>query len=298
MLGVPYISPSKRQAKVPTLVSLLPSARRDGKHAATTARKARAAFAAIPAAESPENLRHQFHAVRSRLQAALSGNPVPFDPNVEQLRDYDPNYDSDSGFSPCHSDNSDDREDGYEGDVEPEDTLETHKCSNVEEAVAQVIQSSEDPPNPGKRSHSENKMRLEDAWDNFVVAHTKLLTTTRFPKKSVCQCNRTIRLPVVDFVGEGSFVCKTDDLESSFEDFVICDKDCPFKDAMPGFLQKGCYPSTPLRPKFAFKDGVIKFFARMYFKGPSSKVNFCNTITSFIQEQRLFASNSIGGDQV
>jgi hypothetical protein len=299
MLGVPYISPSKPHNKNPRFVSQLPSARRDGKSTLISARKARTVY--TPTAEPRKDLHQQFLATKRRKDAAISGSPAPFDAYVEPFGDDNANDDRGESHAPSHFENFKDRDDPYEADSEPEDSYEAQKYITVGEAADQAIQSSEDPRNqrqPAKRRHSVNKKKLEDAWDDFVVATTKLLTTTHFPKQSACKCNRKITLPVVDFLGKGSFGCKTDDLECSFEDFIICEKDCPFKDAMPGFLQKGCYPSTPLRPTFAFKEGVIKFFARMYFKGPSSKTNFCNAITSFIHEARLFSSDSNDRGQV
>jgi len=77
-----------------------------------------------------------------------------------------------------------------------------------------------------------------------------------------------------------------------FQEFIFCHAACPYKDALPDFFRKRCYPSTPQRPSYAFSEDVLKFFAKMYFKGPSSKVNFCNAIKSFLDDMELFSTSS------
>ena len=98
-----------------------------------------------------------------------------------------------------------------------------------------------------------------------------------------------MRLPVVGFVGKCLDHNRANGSGCRMEEFTVCNENCPFKNAMPGLLLKRRYPATPQRPTFAFEEDVVKFFARMYFKGPSSKVNFCDAIISLVNEESLFS---------
>jgi hypothetical protein len=68
---------------------------------------------------------------------------------------------------------------------------------------------------------------------------------------------------------------------SSFKRFTVCNDDCPEKDAFPGFISKGYYPTTPKKPNNALHVDVIEFFHLMYMKGPSSKQVYVQALRSF-----------------
>lgn len=65
--------------------------------------------------------------------------------------------------------------------------------------------------------------------------------------------------------------------------FQICKKDCPLRKGMLDFVSKGYFPSSPVKPRFAFQVDVLSFFHRMYMKGPSSKQIYAHAIRSQVQ---------------
>jgi hypothetical protein len=52
-----------------------------------------------------------------------------------------------------------------------------------------------------------------------------------------------------------------------------------------GLTAVGFYPSTPVRPSFAFSEDVLRLFHAMYMRGPSSKMVFCAALESFVQKK-------------
>jgi hypothetical protein len=309
-IGVPVFSPTKPLAKKPKYISLM-SKRRDGKFTTMMEAQARkglhCALTAPKAVPDHDLARRAILAQREMELAVFKETSIPY-PERDEPQYVAPfgsdGYDDFGGCDPGPgeqgriSDGAED--DGYDGDSDDSDGYETHQFKDAKEAVNQFIQTSESLSVSHKwRKHSENKEKRQIAWDNFIVTATKLFTTTSFLLSNTCGCSSsTMMLPVVGFAGKYLHHDKANGSGCRLEEFISCDENCPFKNAMPGLLQKRCYPSTPQRPAFAFEEDVIKFFARMYFKGPSSKVNFCNTITSLIQEESLFSFNPAERDWV
>ena len=65
--------------------------------------------------------------------------------------------------------------------------------------------------------------------------------------------------------------------------FEKCDSSCFRSKAMWGFISLGFYPSSPVAPKFAFKEDIITFFHFMHMFGPSSKLTYCHALQQFIK---------------
>lgn len=65
--------------------------------------------------------------------------------------------------------------------------------------------------------------------------------------------------------------------------FQICEHDCPLRNDMLDFIDKGYYPSSPIRPHFAFHKDVIFLFHRMYMRGVSSKQVYAHAIRDLVQ---------------
>ena len=68
-------------------------------------------------------------------------------------------------------------------------------------------------------------------------------------------------------------------------EFQICEKTCPLRKDMLDFLNKGYYPSSPIKPRFAFHVDVLFFFHEMYMKGQSSKQVFAYAVRSLVQSK-------------
>ena len=64
--------------------------------------------------------------------------------------------------------------------------------------------------------------------------------------------------------------------------FLICDPACPRAKAMVGFISCGYYPSSPIFPQFAIHEPVIKFFNKMFMKGPCSRPAFVHALKEAI----------------
>ena len=68
--------------------------------------------------------------------------------------------------------------------------------------------------------------------------------------------------------------------------FTVCRDDCSYGNAMPGFVSRGYYPSSPKRPKFAFSIDIFHFFHLIHMKGPSSKQGFCTALQTFVESRK------------
>ena len=69
--------------------------------------------------------------------------------------------------------------------------------------------------------------------------------------------------------------------------FQICEKDCPLRKGMLDFFSKGYYPSSPVKPRFAFHMDVLFFFHEMYMTGQSSKQVFAYAVRSLVQSKSM-----------
>src|SRR5881396_1907743 len=55
-------------------------------------------------------------------------------------------------------------------------------------------------------------------------------------------------------------------------DFQLCEKGCPLYKGMLDFISKGYYPSSPVKPRFAFHVDVLFYFHRQ----PNRFVTICD----------------------
>jgi hypothetical protein len=68
-------------------------------------------------------------------------------------------------------------------------------------------------------------------------------------------------------------------------DFQICENGCPLRNGMLDFISKGYYPSSPVRPRFAFHVDIIFLFHQMYMNGSSSKQVYANAVRNLVQSK-------------
>jgi hypothetical protein len=63
----------------------------------------------------------------------------------------------------------------------------------------------------------------------------------------------------------------------------MCSQDCHLQSGMLGFITKGFYPSSPVRPQFAFYEDIMRFFYGMFTRGTCSKPVFIGSLRSLLQ---------------
>ena len=133
--------------------------------------------------------------------------------------------------------------------------------------------------------HTKRYQNEVDSWARLVAIVTgkAALQACSHP----CMCTKsTETLPALSLHGM-YFVMFLRLKLSGYETitFDICSNDCPLRNGMLGFISKGYYPSSPLRPRFAIHNDILFLFNEMYMRGPSSKHVYAMSIRSLVQSK-------------
>jgi hypothetical protein len=140
-------------------------------------------------------------------------------------------------------------------------------------------------PHSTKLSDYALKRKNEiDNWGRLIAIVSERIAT---PKSSPsCSCTKSTRkLRTLSFAGISQYTMPLTLIGYVEMEFKICDNDCPLRNGMLDFMSKGYYPSSPVRPSFAFHKDILQLFHEMYMRGSSSKQVYVAAIRALIQSK-------------
>ena len=165
--------------------------------------------------------------------------------------------------------------DGGEMDYHHESEWEEDEPEDDEEGQHDLRQKRSD--------YSKRNQKEVDSWGRLIAIITENIAT---PKPSPCSCTKsTKKLRTVSFAGISQYPMPLTPIGYAEMDFEICHNECPLRNGMLDFINKGYYPSSPVRPRFAFHNDILQLFHEMYMRGPSSKQVYAKAIRVLIQSK-------------
>jgi hypothetical protein len=170
-------------------------------------------------------------------------------------------------------------------DYNHECELELDSTDSEEEPEDDEAQDDQDQYSTEPSYNLKRNRKEVDSWTRLIAAVTaNVQTPTSSPS---CSCRKSRKtLPTVSlFAGISQYTMPLTAIGFVEMDFEICEKNCPVHNGMLGFISKGFYPSSPVRPKFAFHNDVLDLFHEMYMRGPSSKHVYARAIRAIIQKK-------------
>lgn len=134
-----------------------------------------------------------------------------------------------------------------------------------------------------KVTNKEAREREVDNWCKLIAIVTGEIALRKC--SDLCCCEKsTITIPAITLTGLQIFFISLIVGCSSMA-FQVCSNDCPFFLGKLGFISKGYYPSSPVRPQFALHEDVLVLFYKMQMSGPCSKYSYCLAIQSLVQNK-------------